>query len=106
MVCTANLKKFKDQSRLVAKLVTSSRRSYFKSLVSSLAQQPKKLWSTLDSLLAHHTPPSLPNQTSASTLASSFLNFFHAKITKLSSSFPHTQDFETDILQNPAPPSL
>src|SRR4029077_2341703 len=95
----ADLKNFKDQSRLVAKLITSSRRSYFKSLVSSLAQQPKKLWSTLDSLLARHTPPSLPNQTSASTLASSFLNFFQDKITKLSSTFPHTHDFHPDILK-------
>src|SRR5580704_12883507 len=37
----ADLKNFKDQSRLVAKLITSSRRSYFKSLVSSQLNNPK-----------------------------------------------------------------
>src|SRR5579864_7040282 len=102
MVCTANLKKFKDQSRLVAKLVTSSRRTYFKSLVSSLVQQPKKLWSTLDSLLSSHTPPSLPTQTSASTLASSFLNFFQDKTRSPNSLplFPHNKGFQPDVLQN------
>ena len=84
----ADLNNFKVQSRLVAKLITSARRAYFKSAISKSATDPKKLWSTLDSLLSRSTPPTLPNSSCPSTLASGFLNHFNDKVARLSASFP------------------
>ena len=81
------LKNFKIQSRYVAKLVTVAKRDYYRNLVSQCSKQPKKLWSTLDSLLSRNSTPALPNSISPSTLANSFLQFFDQKISKLCCSF-------------------
>ena len=56
----ANLNNFKTQSRHVSKLITASRRSYYRSLISTCSDQPKKLWSAFDGLLSRKLPPSLP----------------------------------------------
>src|SRR3989454_2107269 len=79
----ANKANFKNQARFLTKLITASRRSYFRNLISNCNAQPKKLWSALDSLLSRKPPPCLPTFTDPSQLASSFLNFFGDKITKL-----------------------
>src|SRR5206468_2393069 len=50
------------------------------------SKQPKKLWSTLQSLLSLKTPTILPTSISTSCLAQSFLDFFKDKIARLSSS--------------------
>ena len=83
-----NQNNFKVQSRHVAKLITISKRSYFRNLVSQCVKQPKKLWSALDTLFSRNSPPVLPNCISSSTLATSFLQFFDQKITKLCASLP------------------
>src|SRR2546426_3896435 len=79
----ANKANFKNQARFLNKLITASRRSYFRNLISSCTSQPKKLWSALNSLLSRKPPPCLPTFTDPSQLASSFLNFFGDKITRL-----------------------
>src|SRR6188768_860423 len=94
---TSTLNDFKIQSRLVSRLIANSKRSYYRNIISLCSKQPKKLWSTMNSLLFRNTPAVLPNALSHSTLATSFLNFFEQKITKLCSAFtsshnvsPHT----------------
>lgn len=82
-----NEKNFKDQSKIVTKLITKSRRTYFRNLITTCSQQPRKLWSALDGLLSRKPPPTLPNSISAPTLASAFLQFFDNKITNLCSKF-------------------
>jgi len=76
---------FKAQSRLVSKLITTARRSYFRSLILQHKNNPRQLWSALTSLLSRKPPQTLPTGFSPSELASSFLKFFEGKITKLSS---------------------
>jgi hypothetical protein len=99
---------FKIQSRLVAKLITSARRTYFKSVIANIAHKPHKLWSTMNSLLSRTAPPTLPSShnTSPSKLASSFLSYFSEKITKLSSSFPTSPPTYTEPTPPTAPPCL
>src|SRR6187399_2542757 len=94
---TTTEKDFKIQSRLVSRLIANSKRSYYRNMISLCYNQPKKLWFTMNSLLSRNAPPVLPNALSNSTLATSFLNFFEQKITKLCSAFtsshnisPHT----------------
>src|SRR4029077_11124457 len=74
---------FKFQSRKVAKLISTAKRTYYQNLISQCAKQPKKLWSTLQSLLSLNPPLVLPTSTSSSTLATSFLKFFNEKIIRL-----------------------
>ena len=79
---------FREQAKKVAKLITVSKRSFYRSLIAKNSNNPKKLWPVLNSLLSRTLPPTFPTFSSASNLAESFLNFFQDKITKLSSSFP------------------
>jgi hypothetical protein len=101
-----DLLNFKTQSRLVAKLITSSRRAYFKTLISNSTNKPKKLWSVINSLLSRSTPNILPTAASPSSLASSFLNYFSDKISKLSASFPPTAAMPSHSAPPTPPPCL
>src|SRR5437867_12367190 len=76
---------FRRQANVVSKLITTARRSYYRTLISLSSNQPKKLWACLDSLLSRKTSPPLPTSPSPSLLATSFLNFFGDKIAKLRS---------------------
>src|SRR5437867_4133981 len=51
---------FKRQANVVSKLITTARRSYYRTLISLSSNQPKQLWASLDSLLSRKTSPSLP----------------------------------------------
>ena len=104
-----NEKNFKDQSKVVTKLITKSRRTYFRNLITTHSQQPRKLWSALDGLLCRKPPPTLPNSISAPTLASAFLQFFDNKITNLCSKFTPLTATSLHDLNPPLPtppPSL
>src|SRR6267154_6471399 len=70
----------------MAKLISASKQSYYKTLIHHTSKQPKKLWSTLQALLSLKSPAILPTSISPSCLANSFLNFFRDKIAKLSPS--------------------
>jgi Endonuclease/Exonuclease/phosphatase family len=101
-----DLLNMKTQARHVAKLISSARSSYFKSLISLCSSQPKKLWSCLDSLLSRSTPKTLPPSSSHSHLASSFLDFFNGKIAKLTSAFPPISVPHPCELASPPPQTL
>jgi hypothetical protein len=94
---------FKAQAKIVTKLVTASRRIYFRNLISNCSQQPRKLWSALDNLLSRKPSPTLPNSISPPTLASAFLQFFNSKITNLCSQFTPLTPASIQNL-NPPPP--
>lgn len=96
---------FKNQSHALAKLLISTRRKYYRSLITCHKNQPRKLWSTLNSLLSRKTPTILPSGTSNTTLASSFLNFFDGKITKLCMNFknPKLSLLPCDLPRSPPP---
>jgi Reverse transcriptase (RNA-dependent DNA polymerase)/Endonuclease-reverse transcriptase len=94
---------FKEQARKVSKLITVARRSYFRTLISTCTKQPRKLWTTLDSLLSRKSPACLPSSNSPACLASSFLNFFGDKISKLCSSF--TPSSASSLSPHSPPPS-
>ena len=55
---------FRRQANVVSKLITTARRSYYRTLMSLSSNQPKKLWTSLDSLLSRKTSPSLPTSPS------------------------------------------
>src|SRR5213083_3036113 len=80
---TESRNNFKSQVKLVANLISSSKRTYYKDLILQTSKQPKKLWSTLQSLLSLKTPTILPTSISTSCLAQSFLDFFKDKIARL-----------------------
>src|SRR6187399_158774 len=103
---TTTEKDFKIQSRLVSRLIANSKRSYYRNMISLCYNQPKKLWFTMNSLLSRNAPPVLPNALSNSTLATSFLNFFDQKITKLCSAFTSSNNVSPHIDPPLVPPSL
>jgi hypothetical protein len=82
-----DLTNFKNQARKVNKLITTARRTYYRSLISMHKDKPRKLWSTINSLLSRKAPPSLPDTSSFPELATSFQTFFNEKILKLCSAF-------------------
>jgi len=101
-----NKANFKTQAKIVAKLITASKRSYYRSLILKHLDKPKKLWSLFDSLLSRNPPPSLPSCSSPSHLAESFLHFFDDKITKLSASFSLTSFPPANVSPLNTPPIL
>jgi Reverse transcriptase (RNA-dependent DNA polymerase)/Endonuclease-reverse transcriptase len=99
-----NKANFMNQAKVVAKLITTARRLYFRNLIANCSGQPKKLWAALDNLLCRKPPPTLPNSISPPTLASAFLQYFDDKITNLCARFtPLTP--ATVLNLNPPPPS-
>jgi hypothetical protein len=105
---TENLLNYKAQAQLVAKLITQGKRTYFKKLVTDCETQPKKLWSTLQTLLSRSTPPILPNSISSSNLAKRFITFFDQKVVKLCASISKIQLVSSthQTKTSPPPPSL
>ena len=67
---------------------------------------PRKLWSTLNSLLSRNMPSCLPSFSCASTLAASFLKFFDDKISLLCSKLPPPAIPPTDQSPITPPPLL
>ena len=65
------------------RLIHTSKKQYFFNLVSSVSDNPKRLWQIVNKLL--HCKSFLPLPTSApgTSLADSFANFFTDKISKL-----------------------
>ena len=51
---------FKAQSKQVSKLISAARRLYFRNLIATCSQQPRKLWKALDNLL--HRKPSISSK--------------------------------------------
>ena len=95
---------FRAQSRHVAKLITKSRSSYYRSVIAEHQNNPRKLWSAIDSLLSRKSQPVLPNFLSSTIMASSFLDFFNDKIAKLCSKFSPTPNSQSPHTPPPYPP--
>ena len=101
---TSDLTKFKAQSRLVSKMITTSRRTYFRSMITQHKDKPRQLWSTLNTLLSRKSLPCLPNCASLSDIASSFLLFFDGKISKLCSNFSTATPLVNTLHSEPSSP--
>src|SRR3989442_1419236 len=101
---TESRNNFKSQAKLVANLISSSTRTYYKDLILQTSKQPKKLWSTLQSLLSLKTPTILPTSISTSCLAQSFLDFFKDKIARLSSSLTPNSTSSPHLPPSSSPP--
>ena len=108
----ADLANFKQQSKLLSKLITSAKREYYRKQISSNTKNPRKLWTTLNSLLNRSSEPKLPSSISLSNLPLAFLNTFADKITQLRStitsslSSPHiAPDIPPPLLCNFSPTS-
>lgn len=99
---------YMKQCKLVDTMVSTAKSSYFRNMIKQNQNCPKKLWGTLDSLLGRSIPKSLPSSNSPSDLATSFLNFFDDKITKLCNAIPFcVNSTDTTIPSNlQKPPSL
>jgi Reverse transcriptase (RNA-dependent DNA polymerase)/Endonuclease-reverse transcriptase len=80
------LANFKDQAKIVTKLISASRRDFFRQEIASNVNKPRKLWTSLNNLLNRTTEPKLPSSIPSSALPSAFLNLFNGKISKLRSS--------------------
>ena len=102
----SDFQNFRKQSILVHKLISDSRRSYYRSLILAHKDYPRKLWSTLNSLLSRNMPQCLPSFSCASTLAASFLKFFDDKISLLCSKLPPPAIPPTDQSPITPPPRL
>src|SRR5207244_3590695 len=96
--CPIKKANFNQQAKRVAKLITVARRNYFSNLISNCSTQPKKLWTALNSVLSRNTPPCLPTCHSTAQLATSFMDFFTDKITKLCSSL-NPINFQFSVLR-------
>ena len=102
----SDFQSFKKQSIIVHKLISDSRRSYYRSLILARKDYPRKLWSTLNSLLSRNIPSCLPSFSCASTLAASFLKIFDDKISLLCSKLPPPAIPPTDQAPITPPPLL
>jgi len=96
---------FKQQSRFVSKLITHSKRKYFRDLISESKHDRKKLWSNLNSLLHHNSRPALPSFISSKSMASSFMKFFSDKIAVLNSKL-NPDSISPHSPPPPSPPTL
>ena len=90
--------KYRNQCKRVCRMITSSKRKFFRSTISLNQNCPNKLWKTLNSLLGRNASKILPTTVSPSALATSFLNFFNDKITNLCATIPSTFDHIFTIL--------
>ena len=80
--------RFKAQSKLTRKLVTSARSSYLTNLVTENSSNPRSLWKTLNQVLHRNSSGGLPTNSDPSSLATAFLHFFGDKIARIRNVFP------------------
>ena len=85
---SSDLAAFKNQTKIVSKLISSSKSKYFRTTISKLRDQPRNLWSTLNSLLECKSSMVLPSHLSPSCNAQAFVEFFSNKIISLCRKLP------------------
>ena len=83
-----DLAAWKTQAKKVSELITSSRRSFYRSLIAKFKDKPRNLWSSLNDLLSRKLKPCLPSLSSLSETTAAFLNYFNDKIVKLNLKLP------------------
>lgn len=93
------------QVNLYNRLISSAKSSYLKHSLDSASDNPKQLWSCINSVL-HKSPSSLlPDSTSSQELANSFSDFFTEKIQKIHNTFSDVDHPASDIPSH-TPPKL
>ena len=90
---------FQTQAKRVAKLITASKRAYYRDLVNNLQSKPRNLWSVLNKILNKSTNSTLPTFTDLKDITTAFSQFFHDKIATLCSRLP-----PVNVLHDVAPP--
>jgi len=73
----ADWSSFKSLRNQYHKLILSSRKEYYSSLVSTASDNPKRLWQTVNKLLHRKSSSPLPTTSPGISLADSFASFFH-----------------------------
>lgn len=101
-----DLLNFKTQARYLAKLITTSRRTFYRTLITQNQYNPRHLWSTLNALLSRKIPQSLPSGFSLPELSSNFLKFFENKISRLTANLPAVTGISPHISPPHLPPTL
>jgi len=89
---------FKSLRNQCHKLILSSKKEYYSTLISSASDNPKRLWQTVNKLLHRKSSSPLPTTSPGTSLADSFAFFSTGKISKLrlsvtsnpSTSSPHS----------------
>ena len=99
----ADWSSFKSLRNQYHKLILSSKKEYFSSLVSSASDNPKPLWQTVNKLLRRKSSSPLPTTFPGTSLADSFASFFTGKISKLRLSL--TSHPATSSPHSPSPPA-
>jgi hypothetical protein len=82
----ADLHNLKTITRKYHHSILHSKQSYHYNLIQSNMSNPRRLWSTINSLLHRKSTPVSPTSTPDFNLSQSFATFFSEKITKLHSS--------------------
>ncbi len=86
------------------KLIASTKKLYYSNIINSCSDCPRRLWSTVNSLLHRTNSHPLPNSSSFSSLANSFASFFSDKIEKLRLAFSSNPSSPSDP-HSPGPSS-
>jgi len=81
---------FKSLRNQYHKLILSSKKEYYSSLVSSAFDNPKRLWQTVNKFLHSKSSSPLPTTSPGTSLADSFASFFHRQNIQ-TPSFSHQQ---------------
>ena len=63
---------FQTQAKRVAKLITASKRAYYRDLVNNLQSKPRNLWSVLNKILNKSTNSTLPTVTDLKDITTAF----------------------------------
>ncbi len=82
---TVYKEKYKEQCKIVIKLIEESRQKYYNAEVKSKAGDQKALFKVLDNLLHRKKESALPSHNSKADLANTFADFFVEKIEKIRS---------------------
>ena len=80
-----DLTNFKNQAKVVSRLISAARRDFFRQQISSNANNPRKLWTSLNKLLSRDSHPKQPLSIFLSDLPSVYFNLFSGKISQLHS---------------------
>jgi hypothetical protein len=94
---------YKTQSVKYAKLLTTTKRNYFRNLIQSNIANPNKLWRTLNKVMTRKGPVILPSTDTNAKLVSKFSDFFSDKIKAICNNFTPSSSLNMPI--HSAPPA-
>ncbi|MGK2863852.1 MAG: RNA-directed DNA polymerase [Chitinophagaceae bacterium] len=98
---------YKTQTIKYAKLLTTTKRNYFRNVIQSNISNPTRLWSTLNKVMTRKDPSIIPSTDTNAKLATKFSDFFSNKIKTISNNFPSTSNLNTPIhCDPPSPPPV